>query len=133
MAPMWASSFGTSCSAVLMCVAGELDQEGRGFDAGNEPTSTPASDDTGRYECGHDDASTVVNVDAAITEVLGENSSLASRSNRNWSWSTVTSIWTLMDEDVDVPDVGISASCIWDSGLRRLWSSEVGRPFWSVC
>ena len=101
-----------------MCVAAEPGQEGQEFIAGDQPTTTAASDHTGLVVGVHDDTSTVVNVDAAITEVLGENSSLASRSNRNWSWSTVTSMWTLMDEDVDVPDVGISASCIWDSGLR---------------
>ena len=93
-----------------MYVAAEPGQDGRGFAVGNEPTTTAADNHIGRGECCHVDTSTVVNVDAAITEVLGEQSRSASRSNRNWSGSTVTSMMTLMTEDVDVPILGISAS-----------------------
>jgi hypothetical protein len=55
----WSGHVCTSCSALLMGVAAEPGQEGQGFIAGDQPTTTAAGKDTGREESDHDDAPTV--------------------------------------------------------------------------
>jgi hypothetical protein len=61
-----------------MVVAAEPGQDGQGFVAGDQPTTTAAADDTGRTRVAHDDTAMVMAVEP-MTVVLGEKSRLASR------------------------------------------------------
>ena len=95
-----------------MGVAAEPGQDGQGFIAGSEPTTTAASNYIGPMDSRHVDTATVVKVDAAIVVVLGEKSSRANRWSRTGSGSGLTLMRTPSGKDADVPVVGMFASCM---------------------